>query len=83
MTIPTLLRLLQMMQMDMKFACLKDVTRLPDGKVKMGRMNALYGKLLNVAYRQMPERMYVEWPILLKTEKEKYTNKQAPGATKD
>jgi hypothetical protein len=31
----------------------------------------------------MPEQMYVEWLTSLKTEKEKYTNKQAPGATKD
>jgi hypothetical protein len=46
-------------------------------------MNSLYMQLYQLGYRQMPEQMYVEWLTSLKTEKEKYTNKQAPGATKD
>lgn len=79
----TRLRQLQQMQKEMKFAYLKEVTKLPDGKTKWDDMNALYGKMLQLGYRQMPEQMYVEWLTSLKTEKEKYTNKQAPGAAKD
>lgn len=79
----TLLRQLQQMQKDMKFTYLKEVTKLPEGKAKWDEMNALYGKMLQLGYRQMPEQMYVEWLTSLKTEKEKYTNKQAPGAGKN
>jgi hypothetical protein len=79
----TLLRLLKQLQKDTHYTYLKEVTKLPDGKAKWDEMNALYGKMLQLGYRQMPEQMYVEWLTSLKTEKEKYTNKQAPGATKD
>jgi hypothetical protein len=79
----TRLRQLKQLQKDTHFTYLKEVTKLPDGKAKWDEMNALYGKMLNLGFRQMPEQMYVEWLTSLKTEKEKYTNKQAPGATKD
>jgi hypothetical protein len=79
----TLLRLLKQLQKDTHYTYLKEVTKLPDGKAKWDEMNALYGKMLKLGYRQMPEQMYVEWLTSLKTEKEKYTNKQALGAAKD
>jgi hypothetical protein len=71
------------MQKEMKYAYLKDVTTLPDGKAKWDEMNSLYMQLYKLGYRQMPEQMYVEWLTSLKTEKEKYSNKSAPGAMKD
>lgn len=79
----TRLRQLQKMQKRYGYTNLKEVTKLPDGKAKWDEMNALYGQLLTLGYRQMPEQMYVDWLISLKKEKEKYTNKQAPGATKN
>jgi hypothetical protein len=79
----TRLKQLQSMQKEMKYAYLKDVTTLPDGKAKWDEMNSLYMQLYKLGYRQMPEQMYVEWLTSLKTEKEKYSNKSAPGAMKD
>jgi hypothetical protein len=79
----TRLKQLQTMQKEMKYAYLKEVTALPDGKAKWDEMNSLYMQLYKLGYRQMPEQMYVEWLTSLKTEKEKYSNKNAPGATKD
>jgi hypothetical protein len=79
----TRLKQLQLLQKKHGYAYLKRVTELPKGKAKWDEMNALYGQLLNLGYRQMPEQMYVDWLVSLKKEKEKYTNKQAPGATKN
>lgn len=79
----TRLKQLQIMQKEMKYSYLKDVTAMPEGKAKWDEMNSLYMQLYKLGYRQMPEQMYVEWLTSLKTEKEKYSNKNAPGATKD
>ena len=79
----TRLKQLQAMQKEMKYAYLKEVTAMPEGKAKWDEMNSLYMQLYKFGYRQMPEQMYVEWLTSLKTEKEKYANKQAPGAIKD
>jgi hypothetical protein len=79
----TRLKQLQAMQKEMKYAYLKEVTAMPEGKAKWDEMNSLYMQLYKLGYRQMPEQMYVEWLTSLKTEKEKYRNKNAPGATKD
>jgi hypothetical protein len=79
----TRLKQLQTIQKEMKYAYLKEVTAMPEGKAKWDEMNSLYMQLYKLGYRQMPEQMYVEWLTSLKTEKEKYSNKNAPGATKD
>jgi hypothetical protein len=79
----TRLKQLQAMQKEMKYAYLKEVTAIPEGKAKWDEMNSLYMQLYKLGYRQMPEQMYIEWLTSLKTEKEKYSNKNAPGATKD
>ncbi|MCW5923304.1 MAG: hypothetical protein KIS77_13245 [Saprospiraceae bacterium] len=79
----TRLKQLQAMQKEMKYPYLKEVTGIPEGKAKWDEMNSLYMQLYKLGYRQMPEQMYVEWLTSLKTEKEKYSNKNAPGATKD
>jgi hypothetical protein len=79
----TRLKQLQFMQKEMKYAYLKQVTAMPEGKAKWDEMNSLYMQLYKFGYRQMPEQMYVEWLTSLKTEKKKYSNKNAPGAAKD
>jgi hypothetical protein len=78
-------RLKQLHQLQKKhgYAYLKKTAELPEGKAKWDEMNSLYGQLINLGYRQMPEQMYVDWLVSLKKEKEKYTNKQVPGATKN
>jgi hypothetical protein len=75
----TRLKQLQAMQKRYGYEYLKEVTVYPEAKVLWDEMNSLYMQLYKLGYRQMPEKMYVEW---LKTEKEKYTNKQVHGATK-
>jgi hypothetical protein len=79
----TRLKQLQAMQKRYGYAYLKEVTAYPEAKILWDEMNSLYMKLYTLGYRQMPEQMYVEWLTSLKTEKEKYTNKQAPGVIKD
>lgn len=72
----TRLKQLQALQKEYGYAYLKEVTRLSEGKKRWDEMNSLYLQLYQLGYRQMPEQMYVEWLASLKTEKEKYTNKQ-------
>jgi hypothetical protein len=72
----TRLRQLKQMQKRYGYAYLKEVTYYPEGKTMWDEMNLLYGKMLKLGYRNMPEQMYVDWLVSLKTEKEKYTNKQ-------
>ena len=72
----TRLKQLQAMQKHHGYAYLKEVTNLQEGKNLWDEMNSLYMQLYQLGYRQMPEQMYVEWLTSLKTEKEKYTNKQ-------
>jgi hypothetical protein len=79
----TRLKQLQAMQKRYGYAYLKEVTVYPEAKILWDEMNSLYMKLYTLGYRQMPEQMYVEWLTSLKTEKEKYTNKQAPEVIKD
>jgi hypothetical protein len=79
----TRLKQLQVMQKRYGYEYLKEVTVYPEAKALWDEMNSLYMQLYKLGYRQMPEQMYVEWLTSLKTEKEKYSNKSAPGATKD
>lgn len=72
----TRLKQLQAMQEQYGYAYLKEVINLQEGKKLWDEMNSLYMQLYQLGYRQMPEQMYVEWLTSLKTEKEKYTNKQ-------
>jgi hypothetical protein len=79
----TRLKQLQKMQKRYGYEYLREVTVYPEAKILWNEMNNLYMQLYKLGYRQMPEQMYVEWLTSLKTEKEKYTNKNAPGATKE
>ncbi|TXB62112.1 hypothetical protein [Phaeodactylibacter luteus] len=72
----TRLKQLQAMQKKYGYTYLKEVTKLEEGMKFWDEMNSLYMKIYQLGYRQMPEQMYVEWLTSLKTEKEKYTNKQ-------
>ena len=77
------LKQLQVIQKRYGYAYLKEVTVYPEAKILWDEMNSLYMRLYTLGYRQMPEQMYVEWLTSLKTEREKYSNKNAPGAAKD
>lgn len=39
-------------------------------------MNKEYGYIYEIGYRQMPEEMYLDWLVSLKTERAKYENKK-------
>jgi hypothetical protein len=39
------------------------------------KMEQLYGKLFDLGYREMPDKMYQQWLISVVTEKDKYSNK--------
>ncbi len=78
----TSLKQLQSMQQRHGYNQLKEVTATAEGQAKWNEMNSLYLQLYKLGYRQMPEQMYVDWITSLKTEKEKYINKQAPGVSK-
>ena len=47
-----------------------------EGKALWNDMNSLYAKIHSLGYRAMPEKMYVDWLVSLKKEREKYSNKQ-------
>ena len=46
-------------------------------------MRSTYEKIHKLGYRTMPEKMYVDWLVSLKAEREKYSNKQVTGMGKD
>ncbi len=54
-----------------------------DGKLLWEEMAGLYGKIHKLGYRTMPEKMYVDWLVSLKAEREKYSNKQVIEMNKD
>lgn len=54
-----------------------------DGKILWEEMRELYGKIYKLGYRTMPQKMYVDWLVSLKTEREKYTNKQVTEMNKN
>ena len=47
-----------------------------DGKIMWEEMRSTYEKIHKLGYRTMPEKMYVDWLVSLKAEREKYSNKQ-------
>ena len=54
-----------------------------DGKILWEEMRELYGKIYKLGYRTMPEKMYVDWLVSLKAEREKYANKQVTEINKN
>jgi hypothetical protein len=54
-----------------------------DGKIMWEEMRATYEKIHKLGYRTMPEKMYVDWLVSLKAEREKYSNKQVTEMNKD
>jgi hypothetical protein len=49
---------------------------LPEAKIVFDDMEKLYFQIYKIGYRMMPKEMYMEWLTELKTEKEKYANKE-------
>lgn len=49
-----------------------------DTKAKelMELMTKEYGHIYEIGYRQMPEEMYLDWLVSLRTERDKYENKK-------
>lgn len=47
----------------------------PKAKLLYEDMNKNYSIIYKSGYRKMPDKMYEEWLVSLKTEKEKYQNK--------
>ena len=54
-----------------------------DGKILWEEMEALYSKIHKLGYRTMPEKMYIDWLVSLKAEREKYSNKQVTEMNKN
>lgn len=55
---------------------IKLVQQDPKAKELFDSMNKEYGHIYDIGYRQMPEEMYIEWLVSLKTERDKYENKK-------
>lgn len=51
------------------------VSELPEAKALMEKMNEEYAHIHKMGYRTMPENMYLDWLMSLRTEREKYENK--------
>lgn len=49
-------------------------------KITYKEMEALYVKLFNLGYREMPEKMYMQWLQSVVKERDKYANKQIKQA---
>lgn len=78
----TRLKQLEQIQEQYHYPSLKAAAETKEGKLLWKEMNNLYRQIHKLGYRQMPEKMYVEWLTLLKTEREKYSNKQFDGMNK-
>jgi len=52
-----------------------DVHKYPETSQMLAEIQDQLGKIHALGYRQMPEEMYLDWLVSLKTEKEKYSNK--------
>lgn len=54
----------------------QDIMYLPETKAIFNEMTAEYGRIHDLGYRKMPEKMYMDWLLLLKKERNKYENKE-------
>lgn len=55
---------------------IKKAQQDPKAKELMELMTKEYTHIYELGYRQMPEEMYLDWLVSLKTEREKYENKK-------
>ncbi len=61
----------------------KELRQQKEGKELWDDMNSLYAQIHKLGYRAMPEKMYVDWLVSLKKEREKYGNKQVMEMNKN
>lgn len=54
----------------------EDVLTIPKAKNLFDEINILYADVHKLGYREMPEKMYFDWLLMLHNEREKYTNKK-------
>ncbi len=59
----------------------KEVFSNPKAKELFDEMQNLYTSIHKLGYRSMPKEMYLDWLVSLKTEKEKYQNKNITNFT--
>ncbi len=52
-----------------------DIFQIPEAKQLFTEMTQLYAKIHQLGYRKMPEKMYLNWLVSLKKERNKYENK--------
>jgi hypothetical protein len=68
-------KLLDAMMKSQNAKSIKELLSNPKAKQLYGDMNKNYATIYKLGYRKMPDKMYSDWLISLKTEKEKYQNK--------
>jgi hypothetical protein len=54
----------------------QEAAKMADAAKTYQQMEALYIKLLDLGYREMPEKMYLDWLQSVNSQKEKFQNKQ-------
>jgi hypothetical protein len=59
----------------------KEMFNNPEAKSVFDQMQTLYASIHKLGYRTMPKEMYLDWLVSLKTEKEKYQNKNISNFT--
>lgn len=59
----------------------KDILNNSEAKALFDEMQNLYTSIHKFGYRTMPKEMYLDWLVSLKTEKEKYQNKNITNFT--
>jgi hypothetical protein len=69
----TLLAQIQKIQTQKNLKTIQEAGKTTEAKAKYKEMNTLYGTILKLGYRNMPEQMYIDWLVSLKTERSKYT----------
>ena len=53
-----------------------DVLNMPEAQRLFSEMSMLYSKIHELGYRKMPEKMYLNWLVSLKKERNLYENKE-------
>ncbi|CAL2104152.1 conserved protein of unknown function [Tenacibaculum sp. 190130A14a] len=59
-----------------KHKTINEIIDDPKGKIAWVNLNTQVRNIHELGYRQMPKRMYLDWLVSLKEEKEKYLNKK-------
>jgi hypothetical protein len=69
-------RQLESMMKENNLTNLDEINNLPRAQELLELMNQEYAHIHEIGYRNMPQEMYLDWLVSLKTEREKYENKK-------